>query len=299
MDPYDEIRKLLGDGLTTSDEVIRKNIMREVIYKESSLLSVGTKVIPERLFTVLDAKWSYPDSMTAEYPVPEGATAVKQQISFADFALTLVKGEIRFGMTDEAKMRQLENYQLDFTRRRAAEALAAKKDNEILTTLIGGIGYTINVAAGKEWDTSAGVPDEDIINAWNWVLANSNASTDELKNCFLIVPASVYSSLIKLTLIGNVQQTMKDYLGAAYGLTVYPTRESTYADYALFGISGDQTAIHGVLSPATPGAVLAETRREYGWDEWLIRQFFKTKIVPDSASTATSSRLVKINNVKA
>jgi len=299
MDPYEEIKKLLADGLTTSDEVIKKNIMREVIYKQSSLLSVGEKLIPVRPFNVLDAKWSYPSEMTADYPVAEGATAARQGISFADFSMTLVKGEVRFAMTDEAKIRQLENYQLSFTQSRASEAMAAKKDYEILNTLLAGIGDTVTVAAGKEWDTAAGVPDEDIIEAWDSVLANSNTSLVELRNCWLVVPAATMANLMKLTLIGNVQQTIQDYLGRSYGLTIYPTRDTQFADCALFGVNSEQTAIHGVLSPATPNAVLAETKREFGYDDWVIRQFFKTKVVPNSSSDTTCDRLVKIDNITA
>lgn len=300
VDPYMEIRKMFADGLATSDEVLRALIMRQVIYKEAYLLATGTKVVPERMFSTLDARWSFPGELVAEYPVPEGGVASKQEISFTDFTLTLVKGEVRFGLTDEAKIRQLGTFQLDFTRRRAAEALAAKKDAEILGVLYAGAAQTVAVGAGKYWSIMAGDPEYDIISAWDKVLANSNAHADELRNCALVVPASAMAPLLRLTLIGNIQQTLQDYLGKAYGLTIYPTRDATMVagKYAIFLVPGEQTALHGVLDPTTPNAVFAETRREYGYDEWLIRQYFKTKIVPEKASMlTTNNRICTITSI--
>jgi len=296
MDVYNEFQKLLKMEETTSDVVIRREILRQIIYKESDLIAVGTKVVAVRNFGELDIKWSFPSELTAEYPVPEGVVGeIKGPITYTDFTMTLQKGEVRVSITDEAKLRQLDQFQVQHSRRRASEALAKEKDKEILNTLKDYANQTVTVASGSEWNSGSATadPEKDIIEAWGKVFSTSNASDADMRNCFLVVPAVVYPELLKLQLIGNIQQKLSDYLRTSYNMDIYPTRQFT--DDAIFGLRGEQTAIHGVLQ--TNVIPLVEERRVGTVTEYTIRQYFKTKVVPESSTVTKSNRLCVIKNV--
>ena len=284
--------KLAGEA--TSDEVLKREILREVIYKEASLLSVGTKVVPERSFDVLDVKWHYPGELSAEYPVPEGAEVEGQVIEWNEFTMILKRAEVKVGMTDESKLRQLDNYQMEFSRRRATEALAKAKDENILSALKNGAGGSKTLAGGSEWDSGGGAPEDDIVDAIEYIFSNSNIMDTEIKNIAVIVPAGVWGELLKLQSINNIQQSLKDYFEKSYGIKFYPTRY--YTDEAVVLVAGsEQTAIHGVLR--TNKIPLVEEERKGTATIYTVRQYFATAIVPDN-DDGTSNRIYLINNVK-
>lgn len=292
MDYAKLLAKLAGEA--ASDEVLKKEVIREVIYRESDLLAVGTKVVPTRNFNDLDIKWSYPSELSAEYPVPEGAEAEGQVITWTDFNMVLQRAEVKFGLTDEAKVRQLQNYQLDFSRRRASEALAKAKDSNIINALKNGAGGSKTLASGKEWDASGGSPEDDIVDAIEYIFSNSNIMDSEIKNIAVIVPASVWGELLKLQSINNIMQSLREYFEKSYGIKFYPTRILT--DTALVLVAGsDQTAIHGVYNGRD--IPLVEEKREGAATIYTVRQYFATVVVPEN-DDGTSNRIYKIVNVK-
>ena len=280
---------------TTSEAVIKKEIIREVIYKASDLLAVGTKVVAVREFGDLYVKWAYPSEMSASYPVPEGAVPPSvEPVEWTEFNLELKKAVVRFSITDEAKLRQLGNYQLEFSRRRAAEALAKAKDNEILTKLKAGAGQS--VAAAAAWDADAADPAGDIVAAIGKIFENSNILESEIKGMVVIVPAKVWAPLHKIQEIANIRQSIKDYLESSYGLKFYPSR--ILSTDALVLVPGEMTAIHGVLRTNKIPLVEEIRRPERGVTEYIIKQFFATAIVPDT-SDGKSNRICKITGVSA
>jgi len=295
VDFHQELKSLLQSE-TTSDDVIRKEIVRQVIYKEADLLAVGTKVVPTKNFGDLDIKFSFPETMSSEYPVPEGSIAERRRIKWVDYNMTLEKGQCRWTITDEAVLRQLENYQMEFSRRRASEALAREKDEEILDAVLNGAGNTITIASGNEWDAAGGAPEDDIVNAITKILDTSNILEADIKNMALVVPTSVWAQITKLQTIHNIQQSFREYFEKSYDMKFYPTRY--YKDDAVLLVVGDQTAIHGVLQ--TNRIPLVEEERLKGRGrEYVITQFFKTKVTPESATKTTSNRICRIKNVKA
>jgi len=275
-------------GTITSDEELTKLIVQEVIYKESDLLAVGTKVVAVRNFSDLYVEWAYPGTLEAEYPVPEGSTGgLAEPITWTKFNLELKKAVVRFEITDEAKLRMLGNYQLEFSRRRAAEALALAKDKEILGALLSGAHKTIN--ANATWDDPSGDPAGDIVEAIGWIFSNSEIPPDQ--GFTVIVPAKVWASLMKLQEINNIVQSVKDYVEKAYKVKFYPSRGSVLTTDALVLVPGEMTAIHGVLR--TNKIPLTETKRDSvrGTTQYIIRQYFATKVIPNS------NRIVKISGV--
>lgn len=296
MDFHSELQALLSAEATT-DDVIRRNIIKEVIYKEANLLAVGTKVMPTRQLSELDIKMNYPEDMAADYPVPEGAPGIRAEAPvWVEYDLSLPKGRTRWVITDEAKMRQLSNYQMEFTRRKASEALAIKKDAEILDVINTGAGQTVTVAGGYEWDAASAAPEDDIIDAISAILDNSNINETQIKGMDILVPTAVFGQLMKLQEIRNIKQSIMDFFEGGYKMKFHPTRY--YTDNAYVTVNSPQTCVHFELS--TNKIPLVEQDRIKGvGDEYIITQYFKTKVVPESSSQTTSNRICKIANVAA
>jgi len=295
----------------TSDIVIQRDIQREVIYRKADLLSVGTKLLPVRNFGVLDVKFEFPSEFTGEYPVPEGAMAKLEKIVWTAFNASLQKCQVHYMITDEAKARQLDNYQRQVGMKRAAEAMAVQMDSHILDTVIAGANTDnlVTVGAGDEWNSGGADVDIDgnVATAINNILSNSNVSLEDITNINMVVPAPVYGELKKLRLIGNVQQKLLDYFKSVWGLGIYPTRYTDAITGKAAGISDDAYVVvysddAGIVGNFEPGAgmniPLTEERRAYGaGDETLFTRFFKAKIQPFSSSVTTSKLIARIANV--
>jgi hypothetical protein len=303
--------KDIAMGGTTSDVVIQRDIQREVIYRKADLLSVGAKLLPIRNFGVLDVKFEFPSEFVGEYPVPEGAMAKLEKILWTPFNTSLEKCQVHYLITDEAKARQLENYQRQVGMKRASEAMAVNMDSHILDMIIAGAfaTNTVNVGAGNEWN-SGGVDvdiDGDIGTAINNILSNSNVSLEDIANINMVVPAPVYGELKKLRLIGNVQQKFLDYFKTTYGLGIYPTRYTDaitgkaagISDDAYLVVNTDDAGIIGNFDPqGSMNIPLTEERRQFGvGDEFLFTRFFRAKIQPFSSTDATSHLIARIANV--
>lgn len=277
-------------GTITSDDELQKLVIQEVIYKEANLLAVGTQLVGVKTFDDLYVKWAYPSAFTAEYPVPEGAEGgLAEPIQWTEFSLALQKAVVRFEITDEAKIRMLGDYQLQFSRKRAAEALALAKDKNIIQTLLDNAHYTISVA--NPWDTDTGDPVSDIIDAISWIFDNSNIAAGDIKKMAVVVPAKIWAALSKPIEINNILQTVRSYFEKEYGLRILPSRGSALGKDALVLVPGEMTAIHGVLR--TNKIPLTETHRDprRGVTQYIIRQYFATAVVPDS------NRIVRLSGV--
>jgi hypothetical protein len=208
-------------------------------------------------------------------------------------------------VTDSAKLRALAGTQATIMARRAAEALAVAKDDEILGVLYGGAGES--VAGSGLWSNKSTDIEGDIIAAWSKVLDISNVTMEQLESLGLtcIVPTDAFVNLNRLTLIGNVQQTIKGYLKTTYNINILPTRStklgSSASTDALLFVPGGMTAQHAVLSPAAAAAAqvpLVERDRIVGsGDDYLITQWFKSVIIEDGSASGQTDRIVKITNI--
>ena len=282
-------------GETTSDDVVKANVIKEIIWKQTDLISVGTDIVPERTFNSLDVDFSYPSEIEGEYPVAENSTVDRERLQWNEFDLELHQAEARFMLTDVARVREAEaNLQNEMSVQRAAEAIAKKKDENILTTLLDG-GPADNVVDATEgWNTANGDPEADIVEAWNNIFANSNVNEEDVQNTVVVAPATTFGSLNSLELIGNVQQRVRDYIEDAYGISIRLSR--TLENDAIVAVQGEQTAIHGVLDH--PAIDDVETERVFGrGQDWLTRQFFNTAIIEDEGLDNQSYRISKIEGV--
>lgn len=286
-------------GETTTDDILKRNVIKEVVYKQSDLISVGTDILPERNFANLDVTFAFPSEINAEYPVDENSIVDRSKVTWQEMDITLHQAEARFMITDMAQLRQQGNVQNETSTRRAAEALAEEKDHNILDTLSSGATTdtttTLNTSDNEAWNQSNGDPEGDIISAWNDIFDHSNVREADLERSHLVVPAKVYSNLTSLQLINNVQQNLRDYIEGSLGLNVHFSRHFT--SDAVLAVGGEQTGIHGVLD--TDEIPLVETERQLGrGEDTLTRQFFNTGIMEDDGAAADSSyRIAKIENV--
>lgn len=295
------LRPKLAYGWSNPDDEIKADVLREVLYTASNLLAVGTKLLPTINYKVLDVQFEYPGAITGEYPVAIGGITRVEKVTWSSFNMTLKQAQVRWAITDDAIIRELEDQQEAVSTKRAAEALAELKDKNIIDAIEAGDYVTdkITVAAGAEWNVNSGTTDieQDFLAAKANILNDSNVTLADLDNMSLLVPTKAYPSLEKLCLIGNVNRSMEDYLETAFGTLAYPSRHSSLTDDAYLVVYGEDTGRHGVLlqHPKVP-LVEPERARAVGWD-YLIRQFFETKITPFSSSDSTSHRIIDIYNV--
>lgn len=292
-------------GEITSGDVLKASIAKEVMWKDSDLMAIGTQILPPTPWPNLDAQWAFPLEVDGEYPVPEGAIASRKRVEWVHFGAVMEMAEFRWMITDHAKARQLENYTMSTMMKRGAEYFAEKEDQQILDALYAGAGATaVTVGAGNEWDTNAATRDieGDIMDAVGYVVDESNIRLNEIRNMCIVYPAKVYSRLNELSMINNITQSLQKYMESSHGLSFYPTRyyhetsSTGIEDDALVIVKGEKTGIHGYYSGSD--IPLSEVERVFGRGmDYLTKKLFFSKIVPEDEDTTTSYRICKISNV--
>jgi len=266
----------------------------------------------------LDIAASFPGALIGEYPLAPGSRVNFQRISWTPYGYTLYKFEARWSITAEAKIRQQAQQDQLKAMQRAAEALAFWQDKEILDNVIAAPYSTNNVtvSSGDEWNSGnpTADPESNIVDAWNNLLANGYGDSPELTRVSLVVPANVYGQLLKLNLIGNVQQRMKDYLKGTYSIDIFPTRytdQITHPPGSLYTLASATTGISDDAYMLMYGENVGEmgvlrtnvipmagsTMHDTGDEEWFMRRYFAAKIQPNSSSDATNVGIAKILNV--
>jgi len=285
-------------GETTSDDVLKRRVLREVIYRESDLIAVGTNVLPERSFDQLDIEFQFPSEINAEYPVGENSIVDRSKVTWREMDVTLHQAEARFMITDMARLREQDSLQNEISTQRAAEALADEKDANILNTLHAGSPadntITLDRTADEGWDQSGSEIESNVVTAWNRIFDHSNVSENDVEDSHLIVPAAVYGQLNTLQLINNVQQNLRDYLEESYGMNIWFTR--TLDTDAVMAVGGEETGVHGVLE--TDDIPFVEEERQMGrGTDVLTRQFFNTGIMEDTGLNGENYRITTIENV--
>lgn len=284
-------------GETTTDDVLKENVIAEVVYKESDHIAVGTNILPERNFDQLDIEFAFPSEIDAEYPVGENSIVDRSKVTWREMDISLHQAEARFMITDMARLRGQGNLQNEISTRRAAEALAEEKDLNIMNSLADGAPdqnvNTLDRNADEGWDQGGDI-ESDVIGAWNNIFNYSNINENDIQNAHLVVPAAAYAQLHSLQLINNTQQNLRDYIEGSYGLNIHFTR--TLTEDALLVVGGEETGIHGVLD--TNEIPMVEEERQLGrGTDYLTRQFFNTGIMEDAGLDGQSYRIARIENV--
>jgi len=293
-------------GQQLADSYIKKDLIRKIIYQQSALMSVGMQVIEQVNLPMLDIKYDYPSELTGQYPVADDAVASREKIVWSEFTGALQKGQVHYMLLDSSRLRAVSGTQGVIMARRAAEAMATQIDDEIMGVLYAGAGCTA-VTAGAKWNTSTADAEADVVDAWKYILDESNVKEQDLKNMTLIVPTAGATALKKLTLIGNVQRSVEDYLGKGYNIDIKFTRTTklgaSSSTDALLMVNGGLTAQHLVLSSSAASAAevpLVESERVLGsGDDYLISRWWKSVIIEDgrASSSGQNCRICKIQTV--
>jgi len=277
---------------TVSEDVIKADIIRQVVYRRADFISTGVKVVGVREFTGLDIKYQYPSEMDVAYPVAEGARAERGKITWTEFNISLQKAEGSFMITDEATLRGLDQIQYNTGVRRLGEAMAKAKDHEILDKLWTGAGVAHSVASGETVEST-------IATVISLILQAPGVTDADMRNISMIVPVDHYSKILKLKQIDGAWMTTAEWATRVYGIQVLVTKDTTLVgqNRALMLIRGEETAVHGVLRPPV-GVPLVETKRIEGVGrEYIVRQFFATKVVPDAADVKETKRIAAISTI--
>jgi hypothetical protein len=298
------------DKITTTDDVVERDVLKNLIYTASDLISVGQEVVFKRSLSDLEEDFYMPNDFDGDYPVAEGARSARKSFDWYSTRLELWKAEVRFLITDEAKIRGQEDWQWQTSLKRASEAMAGLMDACILDNLYLYHDTSNDTAAGNYWDVAAGTPEDDIIATWGLVLANSSATEQQLRGSKLVVPMAVYPYLLQIQLINNVQQSTANFITSGFGISFLPTRRTSSKTYgyslsggfdgtdALLAIPSEEAAVFGTYEG--PSANLVEPDRVVGvGDEYNVRRFFNTQVIPQSSSTEESKFLGAITSVDA
>ena len=289
-----------GRGVTASDQVLHRELVRELIYKRADLISVGVDLVGLRAFDNLDVKYAFASDAAVEYPVAEGSGADLTRVTWAEFGLSLEKAEGRFFITDEAKIRGVGDLQWQTGIRRIGEALAAEKDTNILATMYAGTAQTRACTANWDVATAAQITG-DISNVVNLLIASRGATDADLGNITFIVPIPAWTGLLRIFNIGGANVQLLSWIQGSYGITIRPTKNTLLGFGAitrgLAMLTGASTGVHGVLSPQ-PGVPLVETKRQEGiGTEYIVRQWFATTTIPDNAGSMLTNRICTLTNI--
>jgi len=289
-----------GEGVTASDEAIKREIVKQLIYKRADFISTGVKLVGMETFDNLDIKYTFPSDAAIQYPVPEGSGADLTKVLWAEFAFSLAKAEGRFFITDEAQIRGTDRVQWQTGIRRLGEAMAERKDRNILSTLYSGAGGTRACTAPWSTATAAQITG-DVAAIVNTLLSAHGATDADLKNIAIVVPIAAWSGLLRILTVEGSNVQLLNWLQGSYNISIMPTKSSLNAFGAatrgLALITGPDTAVHGTLR-APADIPLVETKRQEGvGTEYIVRQFFATTMVPEESGVQTTNRCMTLTNV--
>ena len=300
----DDIIREVALQETTSDVVVRQNVIREFIYRGALLFTDARALFPEVGYDQLDIKTEVNSHLDVDYPVAEGATGKEGRIEWTPFLLSLEKAEGSFKITDEARIRQQQRLQWQTGIKSVARAFARKKNYNILETMIA--GFTLSGSTGGAWDGGTPKIVEDITTGLNKILEDDTAdiTQEDLKKAVVALPIKAYNLASALTTIANLKMSYLDYVKGQYpGLKIMPFKELSKSTGLGGGndgyvvIAGTDTGRHGVFDGNVEGVELVETKRDGAATKYITRQYFKSKVIGDSSSVATSSRIYQMTSI--
>jgi len=288
-----QIIEILKLQITTVDEIRKLDVLREVIYRRVEEMLVWNKVVPTINTNRLDIRFEFPSKIEVEGPIAPEAVAAATAVTWSEINLSMEnKYEGRFVITDVARARGYYQDQYRAGVDRLALSMAKREDAEIQAAIDAGVGTTI--AATAAWNVSGADPAADMIKAIRAILTAEDVTMDDMAAIGFVMPVNCYSEIMKLQEIKNIRTSLMEWMRDTYGVKFYPTKTLTNTMYALIG--NDMTARHYVFR--IPNIPLVEEKRLEGvGDEYIVRRFFKTWVVPDSAKVTTTKRICKITGV--
>ena len=304
-------------GEATFDEVVQLTIIREKIFQDSTFLSAADGVIVTRKMTQLNTQIFAPGhgAVQTVYPLPPESIAPSERqepVTYNVQNVDLQLAETRYMLSDDAKLRGAFDWLEADSMRIAAEHLAEKRDEHVLTNLKTLAPTSNDVTATATWESASATPEDDLAQAVANIVKNSNIGIAQLNKpqAFgLIIPAESFVGVTKLKLIRNITQPIRDFLETEYKVKIILARKPRdfsgtwpIATEAMV-ISLNDPSI-GFLATWDGGGIIPAQERTRipgrGWDI-ITKLWMKWTSLPEplDGTTTTNARVAIINGVAA
>ena len=283
------------NGVITSDDEAKKELLREIIYLKAEELMVWKNAVVMQGMDGLELKLMLPKTKRIDpQKIAEGARARYRKVDWFNINEVMEKESVELMITDEANARGLDNVQMRYSMIAAARGLAWSKDTDIKNTIVNGKGGT--AAASGLWTDPTTDIASDVADCIGAIIDNSELNEYTLGQLQIYYPAGLFAHFNKPIQIGEIKDTIKDYLGRQHSMSFNPTKQISQNAYIV--APGEETASHIYYTGSD--IKLVESEREMGVGErYLITQLFKTFIMPEEENGTTNSRIREITGVKA
>lgn len=282
-------------GVTTSDDEAKKEILREIVYLKAEELMVWKNAVVMQGMDALELKLMLPKTKRIDpQKNAEGARGRYRKSEWFNISEVMEEETVELMITDHAKARGLEGVQMRYSLIAAARGLAWAKDTEIMSVITGGAGGT--TAASGLWTDPMTDIASDVADCIGNIIDNTELNEYTLGKLQIYYPAGLFAHLNKPVQIGEIRDTIRDYLGRQYDMVFQPTKQLSTNAYII--VPSEETASHIFYTGSD--IALAESEREMGVGErYLIKQLYKTFIMPEEEGVTTNNRIREITNVKA
>ena len=278
-----------------SDAVLEQTL-RDFIQLQSTLISVGTKVVGVRRVGWLEFTWYTGTDGTFTYPLADNAVTDPTKVGTSNYSVHLKKGQGRCIFLDSTLLRGETWENIDRQQLAIIRNMAEVIDDLIIDSLIAGADQSLAVAGGSEWDTASGDAEANILTAMDKIFENGRVNGNE--PLALIVPAKHRNVMLNTTLYGNVVESLQEHLGRIGNLSIYYSRQTELADTALLLVPGAETA--EFFQYNGDGFQETELTRLPGVGfDWMLTGYMGCIIHEDGGTAGKNSRICKITNITA
>ncbi len=278
-----------------SDAVLEQTL-RDFIQLQSTLISVGTKVVGVRRVGWLEFTWYTGTDGTFTYPLADNAVTDPTKVGTSNYSVHLKKGQGRCIFLDSTLLRGETWENIDRQQLAIIRNMAEVIDDLIIDSLIAGADQSVAVASGSEWDTASADAEANILAAMDKIFENGRVNGNE--PLALIVPAKHRNVMLNTTLYGNVVESLQEHLGRIGNLSIYYSRQVELADTALLLVPGAETA--EFFQYNGDGFQETELTRLPGVGfDWMLTGYMGCIIHEDGGTAGKNSRICKITNITA
>jgi hypothetical protein len=296
-------------------DVPKKAIQAQgIIYQASTMMSVAAKAgIPIIPVTEMDVKWDIVKGVVGKDDVAVDAYIDPSKLEYKPISTKLKWSNYTYMILEGAKLSARDPKSLwKDSLMAASEFFAAIRDYRALTALVAGAGNS--GAATDTWDAAGADVEVDIVTAINKIAEESNIQSGE--KISVVIPAKVGFEVQKLTLINNIQRTIKDYLEKSFQLEIIPFRPfidttgtaqfDALSTNALVFVQGQKTAMgleYSLAEATRRGIITVEHSRVHGRGDMYTQKMCTGALVTwdgiqtYSETVPLTARIYKITGV--
>lgn len=301
----------MAKGEVGATNVPKKAIQAmDIIYQSSTLMGTIGSTIPTQEIDETTFKFDVTKGVVGEYDVAIDAKIEPSKLTYTQLTKNIAWSRYTYAILDGSKLTsRVPRQAWKDSVTSASEHFATIKDYQCMTAISAGAASSHTATAN--WDTDTAEIENDIVKAIQYIVANSNVQPTDTMS--VIYPADVAYELMKLDLIGNVQQQLKGYLEKSFKIDLRPFRPfidedgtaqyDALSDDCLVYVNGNRTCRHAQYSRAAASRndiPLVENWREHGRGEYYLQKMGSaSRVVWDgiNATDTISGRIYKILDV--